>query len=163
MNPTDFTSYQQYFEAIANAHIALDTAQPFVFGDADVVQNEIKHWTGKKLWLEPHDPANVIDNFSDNVQAEKKGTLFVCGAVGSAKFSDEYAYFQTCEVIVLDILALIRKRYIDFQSQFKIQSYKYGHAEFMFGSTKLVGCRLDFTYMDPTGLTFYPEKWKTEV
>ena len=155
---TDYQSYQDYFAAIAVAHVDISG---FLFGDDGVPNNEIKAWTRgqKKLWLEPYAPTQVIGPNVDNMIKQKAGVLMIAGPVGDNKFSTAQDLFKACEIIVEQIIAKIDGDYRDGKLLTAFTSYKYGQAEHTFSATKLVGCRFDFTFQDPTGFVYDENKW----
>lgn len=152
---TDFQSYQDYFEAIATAHKNIDS---FSFGDQDVLNNEISGWNGKKLWLWPYGEVKTEENANDNYLDRVQGSLFVGGAAGSAKFSDEYAYFLACEQIVKEIRNRVLKDMIDGKVITRLNGWARAQVEINM-STKLIGCELRFFYHDPSGFTYDENKW----
>jgi hypothetical protein len=154
---TDFQSYQDYFEAIATSHIAMDG---FMFGDEDIAINKGRVWKGKQLWLEPWQPVKINDQKSDNYLKEKKGSLWVGGAPPSAKFQDRLDYFRACEIIVEDIIAKMLKDRTEELLITQLTTYTYGMGEFTFSSTPMMGCRFDFIYQDPSGFPYDETKWQ---
>lgn len=158
---TDFDSYQAYFLALATAHKQLG-AKNFLFGENDVAANEGKAWKGNKLWLEPWQPVRIQDQLSDNYLKEKKGSLWVGGAPASLKFSDRYKQFKDCEIIVEDIISKMLKDRGEELLITRLTSYSYGMAEFSFSATMMVGCRLDFTFLDPEGFAYVADNWNVE-
>jgi hypothetical protein len=152
-----FNDYKAYFQAIATKH--KDITAPMLFGDSDVAANEVKHWRGKKLWLEPYEPGTVIDRKSDNLLTEFPCSLFVGGCAPSGKFQDEDDWYHECEAIIRQIIAYMRKDYVQFSAHFEFGKLKFGKAEMILGSTKIIGCRLDFPYIDPTGFHYDASKW----
>lgn len=158
MSLEDEESYKAYFLAIATAHKKLG-ATAFIYGDEKAFQNEGKSMKGDKLWLEEPEPAGVTDSNSDNYLKEKKGALFICGAT-SGKFSDEQTQYAKCAEIVEDIISKMIQDYDSFAILIKKGSIKYGRAEYLMPSaTKMIGCRLDFTYTDPSGFPYVAENW----
>lgn len=161
----NFQQYQTYFSAIASDHKELDATNPYLFGDEEVGNNKIRSWgTGKKLWLEPPQPARMLDGNSDNLQLERPSSLTICGAAGSKKFQDEYDFYKECEGIVIDIIARMRKDYSDSTLKVLIDfpSMRLNWVELTLGGTKLIGCRLDFSFRDPSGFPYTEAKWKSE-
>lgn len=152
----DFQSYQDYFNEIADSH---NEIAGFIFGDLDIVNNESRAWKDKKLWLEPYPPVTIIDSLSDNFLHNKQGSLWVGGAPPSGKFSDIYAWFKSCENIIKDIIAKILQDRYQEKLITRLSSFKYGMGEYTVGATRMVGCRLDFTFTDPTGLEYNEDKW----
>lgn len=159
---TNFQSYQNYFDAIANDHKDLDADTPYLFGDQDVANNMARNWKGKKLWLNPPEPGQLQDQRSDNLQLRKPCSIFVGGNAGSTKFQDEYNYYKACEAIVIDIVSKLRKDYVEGTVVFDFASVRIGWAEQMLGATKFTFCRMDFSYNDPTGFAYTAAKWKSE-
>lgn len=155
---TDFQSYQDYFKAIAEAHINLG-AGTFLFGDDDVAVNEGKVWKGKKLWLEPYQPVTITDQRSDNYLQEKKGSLWVGGPTTSNKFQARFDMFKDCEIIVKDIIAKMLKDRSEELLITQLTSYKFGMGEFTFSASNMPGCRFDFMFVDPTGFEYDEDKW----
>jgi hypothetical protein len=154
---TDFQSYQDYFEAIANSHIDIEG---FMFGDEDIAINKGRAWKGKQLWLEPWQPVKIVDQLSDNYLQEKTGTLWLGGSPPSAKFQDRLDYYGACEAIVKDIIARMLKDRNEELLITRITTYRYGMGEFTFSSTPMVGCRFDFTFHDPSGFEYNENKWQ---
>lgn len=153
---TDQTAYRTYFQGIATAHVEIDG---FLYGDMDVQHNEIRTWKGTKLWLEEPNRIKPIGPNIDNLLKEKRCSLWIGGVPPSAKYSDVHAYYLACEKIVEDIIARVLR---DRQNQdlvTEVQSYEYGRADYNL-STEMVGCRWDFSYMDPTGYAYNTLKWE---
>jgi len=155
---TDFQSYQDYFKAIAESHISLG-AGTYLFGDDDVATNEGKVWKGKKLWLEPYQPATIQDQLSDNYLQEKKGSLWIGGAPASQKFQARFDFFKECEIIVKDVISKMLKDRSEELLITRLTSYRFGMGEFNFSATNMVGCRLDFSFLDPSGFPYDVDKW----
>lgn len=156
-NLTDFQSYQDYFKAIAESHVDINS---FLFGDDDVAVNKGRSWTGKALWLEPWQPVKITDQLSDNYLQEKKGSIWVGGSPGTDKFQARLDYYETTEVIVKDIIARMLKDRNEELLITRLTSYSYGMGEFTFSSTKMIGCRFDFTFQDPSGFEYDESKWQ---
>lgn len=156
---SDNQQYQDYFEAIANAHVGLDPTKPFLYGDLEVGMNEARHWATKKLWLDPPEIGQMLDQGADNLMMQWPCSLFVGGAAGSGKFADEDNYYRACLQIVRDIIGRIRRDYIAHEVVFDFSSIRLGRAEMMLGSTKIIGCRMEFSYKDPTTFPFDEAKW----
>jgi hypothetical protein len=156
---TDFQSYQDYFAAIAAGHVDISG---YLFGDEGVPNNDLKAWprNQKKLWLEPYAPTQVIGPNVDNMIKQKAGVLMVGGPVADNKFSTSQQLFKACEIIVEQIIA---KMDLDLRAGTLLTSFaslKYGQAEHAFSATRLVGCRLDFTFQDPSGFVYDENKWQ---
>jgi hypothetical protein len=155
---TTYQAYQDYFQALCTAHKLLG-ANSYLFGEEVVAMNSGRGWSGVKLWLDEPDPAGVADAGSDNYLKKKKGSLFVGGAPASAKYADEQTKYKDCELIVEDLVSKLIQDNDAFTVLIEKGSIKYGRAEYMFSSSKFVGCRLDFTYIDPTGFPYTAENW----
>ncbi|HMG90757.1 MAG TPA: hypothetical protein VK589_11880 [Chryseolinea sp.] len=155
---TDFQSYQDYFKAIAESHVALGEGS-FLFGDDQVAVNEGKVWKGKKLWLEPYQPVTLNDQLSDNYLQEKKGSLWIGGAPPNTKFQARFDFFKDCEVIVTDIISKMLKDRSEELLITRLTSYKFGMGELTFSATSMVGCRFDFSFQDPSGFAYDEDKW----
>lgn len=163
INLSNYQSYQTYFKAIAEDHKDLDAAKPYLHGDDDVASNESRTWSGKKLWLEPPQTGQVLDNpHADNLLLQRPCRFVIAGAAGSSKFQDEYDFFKVCEGIVIDVIGKIRKDYTEGKVVFDFASIRLGMVELQLGSTKLIGCQMDFTYKDPSGFPYTGSKWKSE-
>lgn len=161
----NFQQYQTYFSTIAADHKELDAADPYLFGDEEVGSNKIRSWgTGKKLWLEPPQPARLLDGNSDNLLLDRPSAFTICGAAGSKLFADEYNYYKACEAIVIDVIARMRKDYSAATLKVVIDwpASRLNWVELTLGGTKLIGCRLDFSYRDPSGFPYTEAKWKSE-
>jgi hypothetical protein len=155
---TDFQSYQDYFSAIATNHKQING---FLFGDDDIANNAAKSWPSKtkKLWLEPWPPVETIDNQSDNKLLRKKGALWVGGSPPSQTFQAREDHYKACEIIVKDIISKLEKDNTEFNLLIEGASYKFGKATYEVSATKLLGCRLDFSFLDPSGFPYIEENW----
>jgi hypothetical protein len=153
---TDFNSYQGYFRLISEQHKGVDG---FLFGDDDVAINEGRVWKGKKLWLEPWQPVKISDPLSDNYLKDKKGSLWIGGPVAGLKFQQRLDFYGECESIVEDIISRMLMDRTEELLITRLTSYTYGMGEFMFSSTKMLGCRFDFTFQDPSGFSYDESKW----
>lgn len=158
-----YETLKTYFQTIANQHILLGNGADgaFIFGDEGVAVNKGRSWVGIKLWLDEPEPAGVTNSNSDNYLMKRKVTLFVGGSVPSNKHSDEQDQFKKCEGIVIDITSRMIGDVNDFDIIIDVPSIRFGrvNSEFMPGGTKFTGCRMDFTYIDPSGLPYNSENW----
>ena len=153
---TDNDAYENYFRALATQHKEIDG---FLYGDEDVQLNATRAWKGIKLWLEEPNRARPVGPNTDNLLKDKRCSLWVGGSPPSSKYADVQAYYNKCEKIVEDIIARVLR---DRQNQdlvSEITSYEYGMARYTL-STELVGCRWDFSYLDPTGYPYKEENWQ---
>lgn len=160
---TTYEDYIAYFQALAGSH---NDIASFFTGDMDRFMNEIKsNLTLRVLWLEPYQPVRILDNLSDNHMGQVNCSMVVYGQAASEKFADRRTEYSNCEVIVKDIMSRMLRDYNnDYDSDFLmmqgLQGFAYGEAESIYGSTRLVGCRLDFNYLRPERLVYNSGKWQ---
>lgn len=155
-NLTDFQSYQDYFEALATEHKLISS---FTYGDQDVQNNEIRTWTGRKLWLWPYGAVRIEDNRSDNYLQRKEGSLFIGGSAGSAKFADEDDYQKVNEQICKDIVSRMLKDRAEALLVTPINGFTYEKLVIQ-QSSRILGCELRFFFIDPTGFEYDATQWE---
>ncbi len=154
----DFNTYKSYFLALSGSHVDITD---FVFADEMEMNSIIRSAKlGKVMWLDPYDQVQLLDSISDNFIEQYPGALTVASAK-PGKFADQDILYQECESIVKDVIA---KLLMDYQADpqvlvTQLSSYKFAPAEATFGATTLYGCRLEFTFTAPAGLTYNPAKW----
>lgn len=153
---TDIDSFKAYFSGIADNLIALEG---FIFGDDQVALNSAKSWKGIRLWLDPNPSASVQDNLSDNFLQQRQGALWIGGPVIGNSFESRDNLYKQSEAIVKDVISKMLKDKSEFVLLTGFSSYKFGRADYELGSSKMVGCRLEFTYTDPSGFAYDESKW----
>lgn len=162
MDLEGYESLKNYFSTIAKEHKLLGDGadKAFIFGDEGVAVNNGRSWVGIKLWLDEPEPAGLTNSNSDNYLLKRKVTLFVGGAAPNG-YAEEQTRFKTCEGIVIDIASRMIGDVNNFDIIIDVPSIRFGrvNSEFMPGGTKFTGCRMDFTYTDPSGFTYNTENW----
>lgn len=156
LNLTNEDSYKSYFEAIATQHISITQ---FKFGDEDVIRTAAK--TGlqeKTLWADRHQPTEIRDERFDNYLGERQATIMVMSP-DKEKYADQQVIFNTCEVIITDIISRILKDFNAGLLSTQFNRYKYGEGEIELGSTRYRGCRLDLFWEAPVDLGYNEDKW----
>lgn len=161
---TNLSSYRAYFQAIATSHVDIDG---FKFGDKDVVRNDNRSdMPAKVLWAHPYERTRYGDRFSDNVHKYKVARIAYLVVPASEKFDDEHAAYDTCELVIEQIMSrLIQdKRGKDVAGDWQmivtdINTWSTTPVEMKIGSTRYVGCSLEVTFQDPTNLSYNALKW----
>ena len=154
---SNFAQFKAYFTLLATQNKSVDG---FLFGDVEVGQNEARDWTGKKLWAWPPNRGRMLDARSDNYLLNRDGSIWIGGHSGSDKFEDEDAFYNSCEVIMKQVVA---KMIVD-RMEAKLSTDFNGHtiqrADLQISATKFIGCEYVFTWHDPTGFEYNEDDWE---
>lgn len=158
MDLTNLQEYHDYFESLAGSHISINS---FLYGDeAMLMEASRSSLILPVLWLEPYQPATIIDNLSDNEMDRIQGTLAIYTVPDSELHADEFTKVMACEGIIKDILSRMKKDHQDGTIYNQIGGAQYGRSLDIMGASKLVGCRLDFTFLRPARLVYNSANWQ---
>lgn len=159
-NLTDYLAYKAYWQKIAKENKLIGETN-YLHGEVEVGQTEAGEWKGKKLWAWPSDRARGNDP-GDNLLLMREGTIWIGGSSSSDKFADEDTYYASCETIMKQVLSKINKDVADQLLATQFNSHILERADMMLGSTKFIGCRLTFTFMDTDGFEYNEDDWDLE-
>lgn len=154
---TNPTAIKDYFEALAASHVDIDN---FVFGDKLVMGNDVRSTEyGTILWLDYHQPVQLIDRKSDDIEGRIPDTLMIL-KVAPELFEDQESAVDDTEIIVRDIISKLYKDNQEGEITTELDGYKFGETEVTFGSTRFIGTRLDFNLIRPEKLIYNQAKWQ---
>ncbi len=158
MNLTNFEESREYFTDIATQHIHINS---YHFGDSSRLQQATRSSLKLPvLWQEPYQPVTVQDPLSDNHTGLVTQTIAVYAQASTDKYEDQEEAYNQCEAIIKDIISrMIRDNHTGLITH-ELQGFKYGEAEDLMGSTKLIGCRLDIQYFRPERFVYDENKWQ---
>lgn len=158
MDLTTLREAKDYFSRIADEHVDING---YHYGDMSVLQQAVRSVLKLPvLWQEPYLPVIVEDNLSDNHTGVVTQTVAIYTKPDSDKHESLEEAYELCEQIVKDIIGRMLRDHTQGNIKHRPGSFKYGQSEDLVGSTRLIGCRLDITYLRPERLIYDENKWQ---
>jgi hypothetical protein len=156
------TEYRDYWQAIANAHVSIDT---FCFGEDERLQKEEANalLTGWILWADEPQPA-TIGGINDGFVAQQVAPVAIIKAMEkeATAHADQDVVFESAKELATDILSRLYRDKANRAAQLvmaEIVNTRMGKFDTIINSTRFVGYLLEIPLRHPVNLSYDVSKW----